>query len=100
MEFINNNNKPDESSDDDDYFTSSSVTGLHLRKRLKKGLIATASIATSLSLKSYEKMHQRRRRRKNVVRSNNIYKHARNRLANEQIKLENNNGGCFDFQIT
>lgn len=90
----------DESSDDDDYFTSSSVTGLHLRKRLKKGLIATASIATSLSLKSYEKMHQRRRRRKNVVRSNKIYKHARNRLANEQIKLENNNGGCFDFQIT
>ena len=49
--------------------SSSTLTGLHLRRRLKRGLEATASVATKLSFTTIEHMHQRGQRRQRYKRS-------------------------------
>ena len=76
--------------------SSSTLTGLHLRRRLKRGLEATASVATKLSFTTIEHMHQREQRRRRDKRSklNKLRQSVRIKL-HQQI-LEDT--GCI-FQV-
>ena len=80
-EYDDDDGSSDDTDDDEEYAeeeeifaslgfkSSSTLTGLHLRRRLKRGLEATAAVATKLSFTTIEHMHQRGQRRRRHKRA-------------------------------